>query len=258
MQMRARSIALFGATAAALLASSGQQSTAAVLSSFNSPVVEDFNSLASTGTTSSTLPASGWIFAESGTNANATYTVGTGSSNSGDTYSFGATSATDRALGGLRSGSLISTIGAPYQNSTGSTITELNISYIGEQWRLGATGRNDRLDFEYSTDAVSLTTGTWIPFDALDFIAPISTGTVGPLDGNAAANSASVSASISGLNLASGSTIWVRFTDFDATSSDDGLAVDNFSVTAVPEPATACIALGACGLLIARQRGRRS
>ena len=37
----------------------------------------------------STLPA-GWELAETGTNANMTYTAGTGSGNAGDTYSFGA------------------------------------------------------------------------------------------------------------------------------------------------------------------------
>ena len=54
------------------------------------PFTQDFNSLALTGT-SSTLPT-GWAMAESGTNANATYTASTGSLNSGDTYSYGATS----------------------------------------------------------------------------------------------------------------------------------------------------------------------
>ena len=42
-------------------------------------------------------------FFETGTNANALYTAGTGSSNAGDTYSFGATSNAERAFGGLRS-----------------------------------------------------------------------------------------------------------------------------------------------------------
>ena len=43
-------------------------------------------------------------------------------------------------------------------------ITSLAISYTGEQWRLGQvdTGRAaDRLDFQLSTNATSLTTGTW-------------------------------------------------------------------------------------------------
>jgi hypothetical protein len=55
-----------------------------------STYTQDFNTLASSGTTSSTLP-SDWVISETGTNPNSTYSVGNGSSNTGDTYSFGAT-----------------------------------------------------------------------------------------------------------------------------------------------------------------------
>src|SRR5688572_4974003 len=62
---------------------------------------QDFNTLVSSGT-SSTIPT-GWLFLENGSNANTTYAAGTGSGTAGDTYSFGTTS--DRAFGGLQSGS---------------------------------------------------------------------------------------------------------------------------------------------------------
>ena len=80
----------------------------------SSPYTQDFNTLVNTGT-SSTLPA-GWALSETGTNTNTTYTAGTGSATGGDTYSFGAASSSDRALGGLQSGSLIPTIGASFTN----------------------------------------------------------------------------------------------------------------------------------------------
>ena len=112
---------------------------------------QNFDTLANSGT-SSTLPA-GWLMSESGTNANTTYTAGTGSGNAGDTYSFGAAAATDRAFGGLLSGSLTPTVGACFTNNTGNTISSFEIAYTGEQWRYGATGRADRLDFQYSTSA---------------------------------------------------------------------------------------------------------
>ena len=111
----------------------------------------------------------------------------------------------------------------------------LNITYDGEQWRLGATGRNDRLDFEYSLDATSLTTGTWTAVDALDFIAPLSTGTTGAVNGNV--NKVTVSNSISGLSLANGASVYIRYLDFSAAGSDDGLGVDNFNLTALPPTA---------------------
>lgn len=196
---------------------------------------QNFNTLANTGTSTS-LP-SGWQISEAG--GNTTYTAGTGSSATGDSYSFGASSAADRALGGLQSGSLTPTVGASFTNNTGNLIISVAISYIGEQWRLGSTGRNDKLDFQYSLDATSLTTGTWVNVDALDFTAPISSGTTGALDGNAAANRVSVSSSIGSLSIANGSTFWIRWSSFDASSSDDGLGLDDFSIT----PTTsACVA----------------
>jgi predicted extracellular nuclease len=190
---------------------------------------QDFNTLANSGT-SSTVPT-GWAFSETGTAANTTYTAGTGSGNTGDTYSFGAASNTERAFGGLQSGALVPTIGACFTNNTGGTVTSLVISYTGEQWRLGTTGRADRIDFQYSTNATSLTTGTWTDVDALDFSSLVTTGALGALDGNAAANRANISFTISSLTIANGTTFFIRWNDFNATGADDGLSVDDFSLT---------------------------
>src|SRR6185369_2880197 len=82
---------------------------------------QDFNSLASSGTTNNTLPT-GWLFSESGTNANTTYAADNGTLNGGNTYSYGATGNTERAFGELQSGTLIPTIGGCFVNNTGSPI----------------------------------------------------------------------------------------------------------------------------------------
>ena len=198
------------------------------LTTVGTPVVQDFNTLVATGT-SSTVPT-GWGFAETGTNANTTYTAGTGSANGGDTYSFGTTA--ERAFGGLQSGSLIPTLGAQLQNNTGGVLTGLQVAYRGEQWRIGTANRTvpDRLDFEYSTDATSLTTGTWTAVDTLDFAGPVLSP-VGPLDGNLPANSTAVSGGITGLTVAAGASVWIRWSDFNASGADDGLAIDDVSIT---------------------------
>lgn len=200
--------------------------------SFTGTYSQNFDSLASSGT-SSTMP-DGWVFAESGNNANTLYTAGTGSGNAGDTYSFGAAGSTERAIGGLRSGNLVPTFGAAFVNDTGGTLSVLSISYVGEMWRAGVANRSvsDRLDFQYSTDASSLVTGTWTNVDTLDFASPTLLVAAGALNGNDAANRQQVTGDISGLNVAPGATIWIRWTDFDITSSDDGLAIDNVSLTA--------------------------
>ncbi|MBA3880278.1 MAG: hypothetical protein C0500_11255 [Sphingobium sp.] len=176
----------------------------------------------------------GWTLSEAGVNANTQYRTGnfgTGSSSTGDTYSFGTSGSAERAFGGLRSGSVVPTLGSAFTNNTGSTITSLVVSYTGEQWRLGATGRTDRLDFQYSTDATGLTSGTWTDVDSLDFNGPQSTGTTGALNGNAAANRTAITFEITGLNIAAGATFWFRWNDFDATGADDGLGIDDFSLT---------------------------
>ncbi len=201
------------------------------ITAFNTPFSQDFNTLALTGTSSS-LPA-GWAFLEAGANANATYAAGAGSGNSGDTYSFGVAAASERAFGGLRSGSLITTLGVAYTNNTGNTINSITIAYTGEQWRLGMTGRRDSLDFQYSTDATNLSTGTWTDVNALDFKAPIASGTAGLLDGNAMANRTAITFTITGLSISNGSTFRFRWNDPDVTGSDDGLAIDDFSLTVV-------------------------
>src|SRR6186997_533551 len=114
---------------------------------------QNFDTLASSGTSSS-LPV-GWALSEVGTSSavNGQYAAGTGSGTAGDVYSFGAALNTERAFGTLLSG----------------TLTPLTIAYAGEQWRLGASGRTDRLDFQLSLTATGLTTGTWTDYDALDF-----------------------------------------------------------------------------------------
>lgn len=213
---------------------------------------QNFDTLASSGT-SSTMPID-WTFAEIGSVNNTTYSAGTGSSTTGDTYSFGSAASSERSLGGLQSGSLIPTFGASFTNNVGVGLIHLSISYTGEQWRLGTLDINaDRLDFQYSTDATSLTSGTWVDFNNLDFSSPNNT-TSGDLDGNAAGNQTIISATLSDFSIANGSTFWIRWNDFNVAGSDDGLAVDDFSITAIPEPAaTLLAALGVLGLLRRRR-----
>ncbi|MBD2303749.1 Ig-like domain-containing protein [Nostoc sp. FACHB-190] len=212
---------------------------------FNGSYSENFDSLASSG--NSNVVPTGWALLETGTSANVNgqYTAGTGSNTAGDTYSFGATGSSERAFGTLLSGTITPTIGASFTNTTGSTITTLNLSYRGEQWRLGAANRgSDRLDFQYSMDATSLNTGTWVDVDNLDFNSPVTTGTVGALDGNT--NSSQVTTTITGLNIPVGATFWFRWLDFNASGSDDGLGIDDFSLsTGVTPPAVPTVAIAA-------------
>jgi hypothetical protein len=213
--------------AAALTTGSGSVS----LTALGTSVTENFNTLATTGPASA-LPT-GWFFDETNTNGNTTYSAGTGSGTAGDTYSFGAAGNTERAFGTLRSNSLTPSVGAAFTNNTGTTITKLDVRYTGEQWRIGVSSRNaaDHLDFQYSTTATSIASGSFIGIPALNFISPIVNGTAGALDGNNPLNRTVVSGSITGISVANGATVFIRWLDFDIPSSDDGLAIDDFSIT---------------------------
>lgn len=193
-------------------------------------VTENFDSL---GVATGTVLPAGWEFSENGSGANSSYGAGNGSSATGNTYSFGATGSTDRALGSLRTSGVASVFGTVITNLTTDTLTELAIEFFGEQWRLGATGRADRLDFAYSLDATSIVDGNWLEFDALDFVSPVTSGATGALDGNASENRTLVAQTLTGLTLPPGASLWIRWTDFDATGSDDGLAIDDFAVRGV-------------------------
>lgn len=189
---------------------------------------QDFNSLLSSGSGNG-LP-SGWMISETGSSADGLYIAGTGSASTGDTYSFGSAASPERAFGTLQSGTLQSLIGFYFTNATGNLITRITLSYTGEQWRLGATGRNDRLDFQFSLNATSLTSGDWVNMDGLDFTAPVSSSPTGAMNGNADNNKRLITATITGIFIAPGSTCFFRWSDADASGSDDGLSVDDLSI----------------------------
>jgi len=232
------------AISAAVVPSASAQTTdcASILPiSLSGAYTQNFDTLATSGITNTLFPP-GWCLIETGGGArdNEQYAAGDGSSNTGDTYSFGTGAATDRAIGGLQSGTLIPLFGAAFVNNTGSTVAELAINYRGEVWRYGTVSREDRLDFQYSTNATSLNNGTWTDFNSLDY-SETSGGTTGAVNGNSAFQN--ISSTITGLNIANGTTFWIRWSDFNAGGADDGAAIDDVSITpgggAVNQPVAA-------------------
>ncbi len=224
-----RAIILFAAVGSFLPALQAQPCVS--LTAAGSPYTQNFDTLVSTGT-SAALPA-GWFFSESGTSTrnDGKYTASTGSDTGGDTYSFGAAGSSERAFGMLFSGTLMPRIGACFVNNTGAGITRLSVTYRGEQWRYGATGRPaDHIDFQFSPDASSLTTGAWTGYSSLNFTSPVNAGSTGALNGNA--NTVNISSTIDSVNIADGAVFWIRWLDVDISpGADDGLAVDDFSLT---------------------------
>src|SRR3569623_221566 len=209
------------------------------LTTLGAAYTQNFDTLSNTaGSTTNNLTIPGWFMTEGGGGArdNEQYAVDTGASTTGDTYSYGAAASTERALGQLRSGTLIPLVGACFTNNTYTTITSLAVAFNGEEWRLVTAGRTDQMNFEYSTNATDLSTGTWTGVAARNFVTP-DTATTGAKNGNAAADRTALSSTISSLSIANGATFWIRYNDTDATGADDGLAIDDFSLTPNSVPA---------------------
>lgn len=215
------------------------------------PLTENFDSLASTGT--------GIVWADNATipgtyTTRTTYNTGTGSSNTGALYSFGVAGAgpvTDRALGSVgSSGTGTVYWGVRLTNNTGASITSLNVSFVGEQWRNGGssgTAPNNLslaqvLDFQYQVaspgtiTAVNTPSSGWVDADALDFSSP-TFGTTAPatLDGNLPANRTAKAATLP-ITIAPGQEVWLRWVDVNHPDNDHALAIDDLSITANGAP----------------------
>jgi len=181
----------------------------------------------------------GWLFVETGSGANLTYRVHNGGGNTGDTYVFGATSSAERAIGGVASGSLTSQWGIYIVNNTGYTLSEFTVTYKGEQWRDGGspTSVPNTIGFSYSIGATSLTSGTYLNVNQLDFVAPVNNLTADViLDGNLAVNQVNKTHTITGISWTNGTSLYLRWSDINETGNDDGMGIDDFSFSAQGTP----------------------
>ncbi|CAN5688060.1 hypothetical protein BH09VER1_BH09VER1_03750 [soil metagenome] len=236
---------------------------------FSGTYTQNFNTLATSGvptwTDNSTL--TGWYAANNATPLT-TYSANNGAGTNG-LFSFGPASNTDRALGegNVTSGRNYS-FGVLLQNNTGGTINTVSISYTGEQWFQGLTAaaQTTTLGFSYSTNATAINVGTFTSVTALDFVSPVLTSTTATslLDGNLSANETAfnnVTFTVSG-GWANGASLWLRWNDPLQTGGgsfrDNGLSIDNLTVSAVPEPTTSLMVMCGLAMTLVLVRRRRS
>ncbi len=192
--------------------------------------------------------ASGWQIGKSsdplvgGTGPNQTFNVDNGSNTAGSAYSFGSTGSSDRSLGAIASGSVISSLGVALINNTPDILNTVTISYTGEQWRDGGSGNTNKLAFSYSLNGTNILTGTYAAVTALNnnsLVSHVGTGVV--LDGNVAPNNQVYSATFTmNGNWLPGQPLILKWADANEGGSDDGLSIDDFSFSAtVPVTPTA-------------------
>ncbi len=198
---------------------------------------QDFNSMANTGTTGTTLPNAWYINA-------ASYRVSNGGSNTGAIYSFGDSAASDRALGSIASGGFANPVfGVKFINNTGLSITKINLHFLCEEWRLGQkpAQRLDSLQLQYNIGVDSINASGWTTYSAGVSRTPDTSGVAGAKNGNVNPNRELHNHSITGLNIPNGSNFWIRWSDPNVSGSDDGLSIDSLSMSfegAVLSPCT--------------------
>lgn len=223
---------------------------------------QDFNSLSATGTAGTQVPWSdgttieGWyasIANPSPSAPPANYRVSDGAAFSGALYSFGTTDDPDRSLGALASNTTGAIrFGLQLVNTTGQTLDTVTITYTGEQWR--ATDADQHaLAFGYALG--SSINGPLAAVSELDFSAPLFGASVAAdskVDGNATAYRTTISHTflIPG-GWQPGQILFPVFTEANDPSSDQGLAIDDFSFSATAAPAVPTPAALGGGLLLA-------
>ncbi len=103
-------------------------------------------------------------------------------------------------------------------------------------WRRGTTTATagEGLTFAYSLDATNLTTGTFTTVPGLAFNSPRDacsvTQNVATVGNNTECRQL-ITATITGLTVANGQAVWIRWTDLDTGGSDDGMAIDDVNIT---------------------------
>lgn len=192
-----------------------------------------------------------------GTNTSAlTATSDSGTNNSGGIYNYAQpNSDPDRALGSIASAGITPAFGAAIVNNLSYSLDSITISFDAMMFRSSTTTVN-KLVFAYGFSSGVATSSTFLSSAGMnadtrgDVVggAPVTTnGAVNP------ATSTSVTFTITGITWAAGETLFLRWQDSNETGNDAGLAVDNFSLTAVPTPGAMAL-LGLAGVVAGRRR----
>jgi hypothetical protein len=235
----------------------GSLSAQLIITDLNTPYVIDFTGFDGSGfapnPSAGQLDSDTWVvtgLSDGNSNFGGTYTSGDwarGASNggvsSGGVYAFNT--GTSGVGLGVQPGGSDFTLGSmilEIENATGTDVT-LDLSY--DIFYLNNEARGNSFNFAYSSNFSDFTS-----IGALDFTSPAASDELG---WQSVSRSTSISATIS-----AGSTFWIAWSgdDVSGSGSRDEFALDNISISAVPEPSTYALlaGLGMIGFVAYRRR----
>lgn len=176
----------------------------------------------------------GWqLWMMDGSNTNASFATGTGSSTGNGVYSLGNSGTAERALGSLSSGTGIYAFGLILTNQTGSLLNSFTIGFTAEQWRKGGSTNPNTWTFHYKTGNISdLNEDSLREESHLNFGSVNTSSSGSSLNGNLPANQQNISFTVSGISWRDGEQLLLRWDDADETGSDDIMAMDDFAFSA--------------------------
>jgi hypothetical protein len=266
-----RRCALIAAAVAAILGSSGELRAALIISNFNTPLTENFNTFAGTF---ATIPANFTWTPDGALNTATNFERGYYNSaldpyitNNGlyaDYYSNPDVPPNQRDVAFSTKRQPNSTpiiLAWSFINQTGADISEFSVSWDVEQYTQG--GRATRIDFDYDPNGAG-PTQAGIVGTTLTTATTVAAG--GPLPGenlpSPIITSRTVSISLA-TPLANGQPIDFRWVTLPVDPNNPGnggnahFGVDNLSVTAIPEPSAAWLCGWGCIAGLTRVLRRR-
>jgi hypothetical protein len=232
-----------------------------------STFTEDFDSglpsSADTPTWTDNSIFTGWYAYQTATSAAPTeYRItSSGNSSSAQLYQYRESASSDDGSFGTRpsgsTGDMM--LGLRLTNNTGTTLTEFTLSYTGEQWFESETEQNNQYVVSYQIGTISdLASGTWTDISELDFNTPSESGADQNLVGSDTENQVTLTATTVGsLVWEDGEDLWIRWYDANSTGYDQGIAIDDVSFSAIPEPSQYATLLGLSALLLTACRRRK-
>lgn len=225
------------------------QSTPLAYSNAGDIYIQNFNALPTTGSFTLTgkgphalntapvnaIGLSGWqIMQLTGSQGNTNFSAGTGSSTGSAVYGFGLTGNANRALGTLAAGTGTYAFGIILQNQTGLPLNHISIHFTATQFRKGGSGNKNTWRFGYQTGQQIDLDVNHVQRDSAFNLTSIHTSTgSATLNGHLLANQYSVTAEIKNIRWLPREKLVLRWEDIDETGSDDAMAIDDFSFSAI-------------------------